>query len=114
VLVTDMSAGVRIESVSVALSFAEFGSTTPAGVATDAVLATVPVAPPLSVPVATKVTEPPEGRSTRRLRLPLPLAAPQLPPPAPEQVQVTPVIAAGKGSVPVAPPTAFRPPVPPP
>jgi hypothetical protein len=49
-----------------------------------------------------KVTLPPEGRLTLWLIFPDPLAA-QLPPPAPAQVQVTPVIEAGTVSVTVAP-----------
>ncbi len=53
------------------------------------------------MPVAVKLTLPPTGRPTVALRLPLP-AAGQVPPPTPTQVQLTPVMLAGKVSATVA------------
>jgi hypothetical protein len=67
-----------------------------------AVLLRLPVADPLIVPVRAYVTVPPTGRFTIWLMLPDPLAV-QLPPPAPTQVHVAPVISAGTVSVTVAP-----------
>lgn len=94
--------GTRIVSLSVALLLPGVGSVTPPAAATVAVLDNVPVAAPESVPVAVNVTEPPDGKLTVALMLPDPLAG-QVPPPAPTQVQVTPVIDAGKVSATVEP-----------
>ena len=68
----------------------------------------VPVAAAESVALTVKVTLAPTGRLTAALRLPLPDAG-QLPPPAPAQLHVAAVIAAGKLSVTVAPVTALGP-----
>jgi len=62
------------------------------------VLTRLPVAAGEMAQVARKVTEPPTGRFTVAFRFPLPFAG-QVPPPAPEQLQVTLVQAAGKVSV---------------
>jgi hypothetical protein len=99
--------GVSV-SVSVALLFAGFGSVTPLGTATVAVLLSVPVADALTVPVSVYVTLPLTGRFTVSLMLPEPLAV-QVPPPAPTHVQLAPVIVAGRVSVTVAPVTALGP-----
>ena len=48
------------------------------------------------------MTEPPEGKLTVSLMLPDPIAV-QVPPPAPTQVQVTPLSEAGKVSATVEP-----------
>ena len=60
------------------------------------------------VPVAVKVAVPPTSRSTAALGFPLPLAG-QLEPAEAVQVQLTPVISAGKTSVTVAPVTPLGP-----
>src|SRR6185369_12387782 len=95
-------------SESVALLLPPFGSVTPTGVAMLAVLLIVPAAAPSTVPVRVKITLPPEGRLTLWVMFPDPLGA-HVPPPAPAQVQVAPVIAAGTVSVTVAPVTADGP-----
>lgn len=89
--------GTRIVSLSVALLLPGVGSFTPPAAATVAVLDNVPVAAAESVPVAVNVTEPPDGKLTVALMLPDPLAG-QVPPPAPTQLQVTPVSVAGNVS----------------
>jgi hypothetical protein len=81
---------------------AAVGSVVPTGGAAVAVLTSEPVAAGSIVPVAVKVTVPLAGRSTVAAMFPLPLAG-QTAPPAATQVQVTPVIDAGKLSVTVAP-----------
>jgi hypothetical protein len=96
-----VTGGVRV-SVSVAVLLAVLGSVTPPGAATEAVLVKEPVAAGLIVPVAVKVTLPPEGSVTAWLMLPLPLAV-HVPPAVPRHVQVTPVRAVGNVSVTVAP-----------
>ncbi len=98
-------------SVSVALSFAAFGSVTPPGAAIVAVLASVPVADADTVPVTVKVAVPPTVSVTAALMLPLPLAG-QLAPPAATHVHVMPVSAAGNASATVAPTTALGPALP--
>jgi hypothetical protein len=108
VFVIESSAwGVNV-SVSVAVLLAGVGSITPPGTVTVAVLTRLPVAEALTVPVRVYVTLPPTGRFTVALMLPDPLAV-QVPPPAPTQVQVGPVIAAGTVSATVAPVTALGP-----
>src|SRR3989442_1063814 len=99
--------GVRV-SVSVAALLAGLGSVTPPGAVTVAVLLSLPVADALIVPVRVWVTVAPPGRLTVSLMLPDPLG-PHVPPPAPRQVQVTPVIAAGTESATVAPVTEVGP-----
>src|SRR5688500_12473551 len=96
------SASTPRASVSVALLLAGLGSATPPGAATVAVLLSEPVAPASTVPVAVYVTLPPAGRLTVSLMLPEPPGV-QVAPPAPTQVQVTPVKAEGKASATVAP-----------
>jgi hypothetical protein len=88
--------GVRL-SVSVALLFSGLGSMTPPPTVAVAVLTRLPVADAKMEQVAVYVTEPPTGRLTASLMFPAPAVA-QAPPPAPEQVQVTPVQAAGNVS----------------
>ncbi len=95
--------------VSVAELFPGVGSVTPAGAATVAVFATVPVAFAAMVATTLKVTEPPEGRLTKALIFPVPLAAGQEPPPAATHVHVAPEIPAGNVSVTVAPTTGSGP-----
>jgi hypothetical protein len=108
VFVIDRSAvGVNV-SVSVAELLAGVGSVTPAGGATVAVLASVPVADGAIDPVTTNVTDAPTGRLTLELTLPLPPAG-HVPPPAPEHVHVTPLKAAGIESATVAADTADGP-----
>src|SRR3954470_22650026 len=92
-------------SESVALLLPGFGSVTPPGADTVAVLARVPVAARLTVALAVYVTDPPAGRLAVSLMLPAP-AAVQVPPPAPTHVQVTPVRSAGKESA-IAEPAAL-------
>ena len=95
-------------SVSVALLFAALGSLTPPPTATVAVLGRLPVAAESMLQVAVYVTLPLTGKLTVSPRLPLPDAV-QLPPPAPTQVQLTLVHAAGKLSVTVEPGAAEGP-----
>src|SRR5438552_9031296 len=95
-------------SVSVALLLPGTGSATPPGGVTDAVLARVPVAAGSIVPVSVYVTEPPAGRLTVSLMVEAP-AAVQVAPPAPTQVHVTPVSAAGGVSLTVDPGAASGP-----
>lgn len=99
---------VAMVSVSVALLLPGVGSVTPPPVATVAVFDSVPVAALDKVPVAVKVTEPPAGKLTVALMLPDPFAG-QVPPPAPTQVQVTPVMVAGKVSATVEPGASLGP-----
>src|SRR5690242_20241973 len=89
--------------VSASVLFAELGSDAPDGGVTLAVLTSRPVAVADTVPVAVNVTDPPTGTLTLALMLPAPEGSVQTPPPAPMQVQVTPVSAAGKLSITVAP-----------
>src|SRR5258708_7271431 len=88
-------------SVSVGVCFAGVGSPTPNGVATVAVLLSVPVAEGLIVPASVYVPDPPTGRLTPWLMPPAPLAV-HVAPPAATHVQVTPVIVPGTVSVTVA------------
>src|SRR5436190_6610481 len=74
----------------------------PSGGATLAELTRSPVAAGATVPVAVKTTLAPTGTDTGTLILPVPPAG-QVPLLMPAQVQVTPVNAAGKVSVTVAP-----------
>jgi hypothetical protein len=108
VLVTERSVPSVSVSVSVAELLARFGSVTPLGGNTVAVLLRLPVADELTVPVTVYVTVPPGGRFAVSLMWPDPLAV-QLPPPAPTQIQVTPVIAAGTVSDTVAPSATLGP-----
>ena len=108
VLVIDKSAVGVNESVSVAVLFAGVGSVTPAGGATVAVLARLPVAAAAIRPVTVNVTVAPTGRLTVVLMLPLPLAV-HVPPPVPVHVQVTPLSDAGMVSATVAAVTAEGP-----
>jgi hypothetical protein len=78
------------------------------GGATLAVLLKAKVAAGFTVAIAVYVAVPPTGRLTVSLILPAP-AGVHVPPPAPTQVQVTPVSAAGKVSVTVAPVTGLGP-----
>jgi hypothetical protein len=91
-----------IVSESVALLLPGVGSVTPPAVDTVAVLVKVPLATADNVPVAVNVTEPPAGKFTVALMLPEPFAG-QDPPPAPTQVQFTPVMVAGNVSATVEP-----------
>ena len=88
---------------------AGFGSATPLGRATDAVLVNVPVAELEVCAVKLKVAVPFTARLTVALMLPLPLGAPQLEPADAVQVQVAPLSVPGKTSVTVAPVTAIGP-----
>ena len=63
----------------------------------------------MTVPVTVNVAVPPTGRSTVALMLPDARRAAHVAPPAPTQVQVAPVSAAGNVSVTVAPVTADGP-----
>ena len=108
VLVIDRSADGASVSVSVALLFAGFGSVTPPATETVAVLTRLPVAAASTLQVAVYVTLPLTGRFTTSPRLPLPDAV-QVPPPAPAQVQLTLVHAAGKLSDTVEPGAAEGP-----
>src|SRR5689334_10123536 len=101
VLVIERSAKAPSASLSVALLLPGVGSVTPPGVVIVAVFDSVPVAAPEIVALAVKVTDPPAGRFTVSLMLPLPEAV-QVPPPAPTQVQVL-VSDAGNVSATVAP-----------
>src|SRR5262245_7877550 len=101
------------KTISVSLSVAELlpgvGSTMAPGIATVAVLESVPMATALIVALATKVTVPAGSRLTIRLMLPVPPAPPQLEPIDALHVQVAKVIAAGNVSVTVAAVTALGP-----
>src|SRR5262245_42546479 len=101
VLVIARSACAARVSVSVAELLPGVGSLTAPGVATVAVLDSVPVALAEIVALAVKVTEPPAGRLTVSLMFPAPLAVHD-PPPAPTHVQVA-VSAAGNVSATVDP-----------
>ncbi len=107
-MVTVRSACALSVSVSVALSFAAFGSVTPPGAAIVAVLASDPVADAATVPVAVKVAVPPTGRLTAAAMSPLPLAG-QVAPPAAAHVQLMPVKIPENVSLTVAPVTALGP-----
>lgn len=94
---------------SVAELFALFGSVMPLGVATEAMLVSVPVAVLAMVAVTVNVAVPFTARLTVALMLPLPLGVPQLEPAAAVQVQVAFVSVFGKLSVTVALVTATGP-----
>jgi len=108
VAVIATSADGTSASLAVALLFPA-GSFVPTGAATVAVLASVPVALAEIVPVAVNVTVPPLSTFTLAARFPLPLAAGQAEPAVAVQLQVTPLMIAGKLSVTVAPVTALGP-----
>ena len=108
VFVSDRSAcGVSV-SVSVAELLPGVGSVTPAAAVTVAVFESVPLALAEIVPVAVYVTEPPAGRLAVSLILPEPEAV-HVPPPAPTQVHVTPVIDAGNASAMMVPGASLGP-----
>jgi hypothetical protein len=86
----------------------ELGSDVPAGGVTVALLTRFPVALATTKPLATKISVPPLTTSTVVLMLPVPLAG-QLEPVSALQVQVTPVIVAGKLSITFAPIAALGP-----
>ncbi len=109
VLLTCTSAEAAMAVVSVAVSFPGTGSVVPAGGATVAVLARVPMASGATVPVATKVADAPAGRSTVVAMGPEPLAVPQTPPSVALHVHVTPVSTAGNVSLTGAPVTVLGP-----
>ena len=100
VLVMPRSAREVMGSLSVAIAGVRLAC--PAGGSAWAEFTRSPVAAGLTVPVAVKTTVAPTGTVTDVLMAPLP-AAGQVPPPLPAQVHVTPVSAAGNGSVTVAP-----------
>src|SRR5437773_1557540 len=95
-------------SVSVAELLAGFGSVTPLGAATVAVLLRPPNGNGSTVPIRVYVTVPPTGRFTESPMLPEPFAV-HVPPPAPTQVQVAPVMTAGTASATVTPVAALDP-----
>src|SRR5262245_12971548 len=107
--VTTRSADAAIAVVSESLSLPGTGSGVSAGGATLALLTKVPVAVGSTVPVATKVTKPPAGRSTVVAMSPLPVAVPQLDPGAGLHVHVTSLSTVGNVSVTAAPLTAEGP-----
>src|SRR5262249_37463406 len=78
--VTTRSADAAIAVASESLSLPGTGSGVSAGGATLALLTRVPVAVGSTVPVATKVAEPPAGRATVVAMSPLPAATPPLHP----------------------------------
>ena len=80
VFVSTRSGAPAWVSVSVALSLALTGSTTPAGGAAAAVFTRSPVAFPAICAVRVNVTDAPDGRSTSTLMLPEPDAGPVPPP----------------------------------
>ena len=86
----------------------ELGSDVPTGGVTLAVLIRFPVALATTKPVAVKVRVPPFKTSTFALIFPEPLAG-QLEPALAAQVQLTPVMVAGKLSTTVAPIAALGP-----
>src|SRR5438045_3475819 len=93
---------VPMSSVSAARLLVVSGSVTPAAVTfTTFVTRLVPL-PATMLALSTYVALAPEGSVTVVLMLPLPLAPPQLPPPAAVQVQVAPVSWAGSASTTVA------------
>src|SRR5579862_2778950 len=100
-------------SVSVAELLAGFGSVTPAGTATVAVLTRLPVAVEGAVPITVKITELPAPAATFRVAarlLPDPVApAVTVAVPVVLEVQVTPVSVAGTLSATVAAVTLLRP-----
>ena len=96
-------------SESVALLLAEFGSLTPKGAVTLAVLERVPVAVEATFPVALYVTKLPAGIVRVSWMLPVPVAVNPDAPPLCVAVNVTPVKIAGKLSVIVAPLTLLGP-----
>ncbi len=99
VLVIERSAtGVRA-SLSLAVSFAGFVSTTPTGSVTVALLTTKPAAAESTSATTTTVTTPPTGKVAARETSPEPLAVPQVAPLVAEQLQVDPTISAGNRSV---------------
>src|SRR5436309_3156505 len=96
-------------SVSVALLLPGVESVTPAGAATLAVFAKLPVVAGSTVPLIVKVAVPVLSRSTVTLMSPVPLAG-QVPLAA-VHVQVAPVMLDGIVSVTVAPVTSLGPPL---
>jgi hypothetical protein len=102
VLVIERSARGVNESVSVAELLAPLVSLLPTGAAMVAVLTSEPVAAAETEPLTVNVAVPETRRVAVALMLPLPEAG-QLEPALAAQVQVTPVKAAGKVSVTVAP-----------
>ena len=103
VFVIDRSATAATVSESVADWSVVVGSVTPAGGATDAVLAIVPVVAGATVPVRVNVADPDDTRSTVVEIDPLPLVAAQLLGRTAAHVQVAPVSDAGNVSVTSAP-----------
>src|SRR5262245_17943946 len=101
VLVRTRSA--RGVSVSASVLLAELGSEAPGPGATVAVLTSTPTASGATVAVAVKSAVAPIGSVMVVVIFPLPAGAPQLPPDGVAHVHVTPVSAAGKTSVTVAP-----------
>lgn len=91
-----------IESLSVAELLLELLSVTPDGAVTVAVLDKVPVADDEICAATVNVTEPPLGRLTDSLILPVPDAL-QVPPPAPTHVHDAELIEPGSVSATVAP-----------
>ena len=109
VLTTErLAAGAKV-SVSVADLAPVPTSSTPGGAVTDAVLATVPVAPGAIVAVRVNVAVPDTGNDTVVLMFPVPAALPQAPPALLTHVQLAPTSVPGKVSVTVAPVTADGP-----
>src|SRR5262249_45356644 len=98
-----------IAVVSESLSLPGTGSGVSAGGATLALLTRVPVAVGSTVPVATKVTAPPAGRSTVVAMLPLPVAAPQRDPGAGLHAHARALSTGGNVPAPGAPPPAVGP-----
>src|SRR6478609_6976836 len=97
-----MPRSARAVMGSLSVAAADVRLAYPAGGNTWAALTRTPVAAGSTVPVAVKTTVAPTGTVTGVLMSPLPPAT-QVPPPAPAQVQVTPVSAAGNVSVTIAP-----------
>src|SRR5262245_14649616 len=98
-----MTRSARGVSVSASVLLAELGSEAPAPGATVAVLTRTPTASGATAADAVKVAVAPRGRLMVSLMEPLPAGALQLPPSDAAHVHVTPVSAAGKTSVTVAP-----------
>ena len=98
VFVTERSALGAGVSVSVAALFPGTGSGVLARALIVAVLTRLPVAIGLRVATTVYVRLPPTGSVTDVLRLPVPLAAGQVAPPAPAQVQAALVTIAGRVS----------------
>jgi hypothetical protein len=85
--------------VSVAVLFAGVGSIVPAGIATLAVLVSVPAAASAGTrPLTVKMIEPPAATVTSSSMSPVPAPVPQLEPSAVAHDQVTPVRTVGTAS----------------